>query len=77
MKSKMSRYIQESDIVLELQAMLEDDSFHTLSGYSIDTDTYPDHQVPFTENHMNYLKRHPQVNPSHYLSNLRLMLKIR
>lgn len=77
MKSKMSNYMQESDIVLELQAMHEDDSFRTLPGYSIDSDTYPDHKVPFIESHLNYLKKHSQVDPSHYLSNLRLMLKIR
>lgn len=77
MKSKSNRYVLQEDVISELDALLKDDSFRTLSGYSIDVNTYPDHKVPFTENHINYLKKHPQVNPKHYLSNLRLMLKIR
>ena len=73
----MKRYIQESDIVQELQSMLEDDSFHTEPGYSINTEAYPDHVIPFVEKHVSYLNKHPQVDPEHYLSNLRLMLKVR
>ncbi len=77
MKSKMKSYIQESEIIEELQAMLDDTSYKTQQGYSIDTESYPDNIVPFIEEHLNYLKKHPQVDPEHYLSNLRLMLKIR
>jgi maltodextrin utilization protein YvdJ len=77
MKSKMKSYMLESLVEQLLQAMLEDESYRTLPGYSIDTETYPDHNVPFVAAHMHYLKKHPQVDPEHYLSNLRLMLKIR
>ncbi|MGI9027403.1 MAG: hypothetical protein ACR2FM_00975 [Candidatus Saccharimonadales bacterium] len=77
MKSKMRGYIKESEITDELQRMMEDASYHIKPGYSIDTETYPDNLVPFVESHLNYLKTHPQVDPMHYLANLRLMLKIR
>ena len=77
MKSKMRSYMRESEITQELQEMQKDDSYSTQPGYSIDTDTYPDHNIPFLDVHINYLKKHPQVDPSHYLSNLRLMLKVR
>jgi len=77
MKAKMKSYLAGSEITQALQEMVEDKSYRTVSGYSIDTDTYPDHAVPFIQDHMNYLRKHPQVNPEHYLSNLRLMLKIR
>lgn len=77
MKSRMKSYMEESKIVQELQAMLEDDSFRTLPGYSIDTDAYPNGTVPFVEAHIRYLLKHPNTDPAHYLSNLRLMLKIR
>jgi hypothetical protein len=76
-KSKMKSYMQESEITKELQAMVEDDSYHTEPGYSIDTVAYPDSTVPFIESHVSYLHKHPQVDPKHYLSNLRLMLKVR
>lgn len=77
MKSNMNSYMKESEITQKLQAMLKDDTYRTLPGYSIDTDQYPDHVVPFLEDHVNYLRRHRHINPEHYLSNLRLMLKIR
>jgi hypothetical protein len=69
--------MEGSEVMHELQAMLQDNSYRTLPGYSIDSETYPDNNVPFIESHVNYLRKHPQVNPAHYLSNLRLMLKIR
>ena len=77
MKSKMKNYMQESEVVLELRAMLNDETFRTLPGYSIDTETYPDHVVPFVKSHLNYLSKHPQLDPAYYLSNLRIMLKVR
>lgn len=77
MKSRMKSYMQESEIADELRAMAQDESFHTLPGYSMDIETYPDNTIPFIEEHISYLKKHPQVNPKHYLSNLRLMLKVR
>lgn len=76
-KSKMKGYMQEEEITQELQMMVEDDSYHTEPGYSIDTTAYPDSSVPFIESHVAYLHKHPQVDPKHYLSNLRLMLKVR
>jgi len=72
----MKSYMKEPAILLELQALLENNAYHTSPGYSINTTDYPDHVVPFIEEHINYLKRHPQIDPAHYLSNLRLMLKI-
>lgn len=77
MKAKMKRYMEAPEITQELQVLLEDDSYRTLPGYSIDTAAYPDGTIPFTDFHLDYLKKHPQVDPEHYLSNLRLMLKIR
>ncbi len=73
----MKSYIKEEEVTSELKAMMSDGSYHITPGYSIDTETYPDHIVPFIEAHLNYLKSHHQVDPEHYLANLRLMLKIR
>lgn len=76
-KSKMKHYIKENEVMQALQSMMDDESFHSKPGYSVNTDNYPDHAVPFAEWHLNYLKTHPQVDPQHYLANLRLMLKVR
>jgi hypothetical protein len=61
----------------ELGKMLEDDNFNTLSSYIASTEVYSDHQIPFVQKHMAYLRSHPKVNPDQYLSNLRMMTKIR
>ena len=76
-KSRMKNYMKEPEVTQELQALLDDKTFKTVPGYSIDGETYPDHKVPFIADHLNYLRKHPQVDPANYLSNLRLMLKIR
>ena len=77
MKTKNKNYIPDSEIIQSLEEMLQDNTFNTLPGYSIDTEAYPDNKIPFIENHMDYLRKHPNVNPEHYLSNLKIMLKIR
>lgn len=60
-----------------LQAMNRDESYNTESGYSSNSELYPDHLIPFVEKHMDYIRNHPSTDPHHYLSNLRLMTKIR
>lgn len=61
----------------ELRTMLEDDHYNTVSSYIASTEIYTNHQIPFIEKHMAYLRSHPKVNPDQYLSNLRMMTKIR
>ncbi|MDB5181940.1 MAG: hypothetical protein JWP13_703 [Candidatus Saccharibacteria bacterium] len=57
---------------------LEDDSrYITEVSYTADAVHYPEGSMPFVERHLLYLHQHPSVNPMHYLSNLRLKLKIR
>lgn len=54
-----------------------DDHYNTQAGQTPNLDNYPDGLIPFTDVHLLYLNRNPQVNPEHYLSNLRLRLRIR
>ena len=56
--------------------MDSDDSYNTKPTYSPDTESYPGNEVPFVKKHMQYLGSHP-TDPMHYLSNLRLMTRIR
>jgi hypothetical protein len=63
-------------IRLTLQQMVKDDKFNTGSGYSANSDLYPDNLIPFVDKHMNYLNSHPKLDSTKYLSNLRLMTRI-
>lgn len=59
-----------------LVAMEQDVAFNTESGYSADTALYPDNTIPFVEKHMHYLRTHA-INPQHYVTNLRVITRIR
>jgi hypothetical protein len=78
-KKKSDFFDTQEGIEVEqaLRAMAADSAFSTESSYSANSVTYPDNLIPFVDKHMNYLKQHQNVNPRHYLSNLRLMTKIK
>ncbi len=58
-----------------LQAMEADPNLVTKSAYRANIDLWPDNKISFVDSHIAYLKLHPGLDPSHYLSNLRLMLR--
>lgn len=60
-----------------LLTMERDISYHTNAGYSANAAAFPTHEVPFVQKHLMYLNDHQNVNADGYLSNLRLMLKVR
>jgi hypothetical protein len=60
-----------------LNTLEDDPTYVTENGYTSDRVKYPDGIMPFVEKHLLYLHQHPAVNPLHYLSNLRLKLRIR
>lgn len=59
-----------------LVEMTQSGEYNTGPSYSSDTETYPDHVISFVDKHMRYIRTH-SVEPRHYLSNLRLMTRIR
>ncbi|MFZ1324009.1 MAG: hypothetical protein WAQ57_02505 [Candidatus Saccharimonadales bacterium] len=65
------------EAVKVLHAMVLDDSYRTEPSFSLDTEHYPDNLIPFIDKHMLYLRSHPNTEPRHYLSNLKMMTKIR
>ena len=69
--------IDESQVQDALQAMELDNSLKTDSSFSANAMLYPDGQIPFIEKHLAYLKNHPRLDREQYLSNLRLMIRIR
>lgn len=78
-KKRTNFAISEEGIATKqmLQSMEADAGFNTTGGYSADTSTYPDNKIPFVDKHMKYLSEHQAVDLQHYLSNLRLMTRIK
>ncbi|GAC1387510.1 MAG: hypothetical protein NVS1B7_0800 [Candidatus Saccharimonadales bacterium] len=60
-----------------LLTMVADNLYFTDSSYSANSIQHPDHLVNFVDKHMNYLNTHPSIDPEHYVSNLRLITKLR
>ncbi|MGF7229523.1 MAG: hypothetical protein ACQR33_06125 [Candidatus Saccharibacteria bacterium] len=65
------------EVERKLYLMTQDVAFNTGSSYSPDGELYPDNLIPFVDKHMNYLCKHPAIDPAHYLANLRLMTRVR
>lgn len=63
--------------IRSLQEMMTDAQYITNPGYSPNAELYPSHVIPFVEKHIEYLRAHPTLDPSHYLSNLRLITRVR
>jgi hypothetical protein len=57
----------------DLEDMMNSEEFNTSSTYSPSSTE----RILFVDKHLDYLSKHPQVNPNHYLSNLKLMTRIR
>lgn len=68
---------EAEEIKKELQKMTESSLYETSSTYIANNSLYADHQIPFIDKHMNYLSTHPSLDPQMYLSNLRLITRIR
>lgn len=58
----------------ELLKMIEDENYKTVSSFSPSAE---DGTLLFIDKHMNYLCTHLGVNANQYLSNLRLITKVR
>ncbi len=61
----------------QLVMMVTDGTYATVSSYNSNAQLYPDNDISFVDKHMRYLSEHQNVNPQQYLSNLRLMTRVR
>jgi hypothetical protein len=66
-----------AEIKRELTSMQADLGYTTESSYNANEMLYPGGDMSFVEKHMRYLSLHQNVNPQQYLSNLRLMTRVR
>jgi hypothetical protein len=69
-------FMDDVAIQTSLKDMERDASLNTEIVYRKDFPV-PLKPQTFKQKHTGYLKGHPKVNPAHYLSNLRAMIKIR
>jgi len=69
--------VEETEILAMLEQMEADPLYNTQSRYVADTEKYPDNVITFSQIHMGHLKKLPSVNPHQYISNLKLMTKVR
>jgi hypothetical protein len=78
-QKKTRLFTEEEAVEIErrLRVMAGDITYNTESSYSTNSEAYPDNLIPFVDKHMGYLRSHPRVDPEQYLSNLRLMTRIR
>ena len=69
---------QAGDEFKETLALIAADSgYNTKSSYTSDSSVYPDNLIPFVDKHVKYMQAHPSTNPEQYLSNLRLITRVR
>lgn len=65
----------EEEVKDTLKAMEKNPFLVTKSIYKANSELWPDHQMPFTDYHIAYLKAHPTLDPRQYLANVRLMVR--
>jgi hypothetical protein len=65
----------DEEIVEILEAMEANPNLITRPAYRANAELWPGNTIPFVDSHLHYIKTHPALNPEHYLSNLRLMIR--
>lgn len=60
-----------------LRAMSKDPIYQTGASYSANAQLHPDHLITFVDKHMAYLCAHPALDVEQYLSNLRLVTRLK
>lgn len=64
----------EAEVIrVALRAMTIDPCFNTKSTYTASSDD----GLAFIDKHMKYLGSHPKINPQQYLSNIKLMTRVK
>ena len=74
---KWTRTVKEEDVLDNLKKLEKDPLYNTPSRYHADTERYPKNLITFAQTHLEHLKKFPKVDPDQYISNLKLMTKIR
>ncbi len=65
------------EVKAKLLSFEADPTMNTTGRYSPTATEWPGNVMPFSEIHLAHLAKNKLVNPTQYLSNLELMIKIR
>ena len=74
---KWTRTVSEDSVLIDLKKLEKDPQYNTKSRYHSDVERYPNNLITFAQSHIEHLKKFPNINPDQYISNLKLMTKIR
>lgn len=77
---RKSDFFDSEEGIRVRQALIDmesDNDFNTEAGYSANTEVYANNRIPFVDKHMKYLSENQAVDLNQYLSNLRLMTRIK
>jgi hypothetical protein len=66
--------LSEDEMREILYGMEQNKDMVTVSAFRANSELWPDNRISFTDAHLAYIKSHPDLDPKHYLSNLRLRL---
>jgi hypothetical protein len=75
-KTKAFSLASETEVFSLLTDMEKDSRYNTQTRYIADTAKYPTNIITFAEQHLEHLRKFPDVNPYQYISNLKLMTKL-
>lgn len=67
--------VSEDEILDGLHRLESSPLYMTKPVRRYNSDKWPNHEMPFVDFHMTYLKDHPSLDPKQYLANLRLALR--
>lgn len=56
--------------------MTTSSQYATGSSYSPNTVEYENNRVPFIDKHMAFIRKNPQINPLHYIANLKILTRL-
>jgi hypothetical protein len=76
-KTKPFSTVSEVEVGLLLKEMEKDKKYNTASHYVADSLKYPNNEITFSEKHIAHLRKFPDINPYHYISNLKMMTLLR
>ena len=60
----------------KLSLLVGNSSYNTTSTYTSNAEKYPDNILPFVDKHIDYLHKHPNINPEQYIANLKMKTRV-
>ena len=65
--------VEGQDILEQLEAMSQSETYITKESYI----PYSESLISFVNKHQEFIRKHPNTNAQHYVSNLKIMCRLR